>query len=104
MSCLLSSLKPSPVPRTKALVMISSIIEITRFDVTLTDANGDRCTVPIELTPTRRYLTQSTKRAILATGCLLTYGDELATDPDVINTVLQDIRRECLRHSDGGER
>jgi len=80
--------------------MIPAIREITYSSVTVRDANGEDCTITIELTPVKLYLTQATKRAILATGFLLRYGDELATDRDVINHVLEDIRREVLRLCD----
>ncbi len=80
--------------------MISPILEVTHSCVTVRDANGEDCTITIVLTPLKLYLTQATKRAILATGFLLRYGDELATDRDLINHVLEDIRREVLRLCD----
>ncbi len=80
--------------------MISPILKVTHSCVTVRDANGEHCTIAIVLTPLKLYLTQATKRAILATGFLLRYGDELATDRDLINHVLEDIRREVLRLCD----
>ena len=82
--------------------MINVVLEVTPSSVIVFDGNGETCAVSIELTPHRRYLTQSTKRAILATGFLLRYGDELATDGDVINRVLEEIRKEVLRDLNGG--
>ena len=76
--------------------MISAVIDIQRDRVTVKDANGETSMVLIELTPLRKYLTQATKRAILATGFLLPFGEDLATDRDVINDVLQSIRLEVL--------
>ncbi len=80
--------------------MIPAIREVTHSSVTVRDANGEDCTITIVLTPVELYLTQATKRAILATGFLLRYGEEMATDRDVINGVLEDIRREVLRLCD----
>ncbi len=80
--------------------MIPAIREVTHSSVTVRDADGEDCTITIELTPVKLYLTQATKRAILATGFLLRYGDELATDSDLINHVLEAIRREVLRLCD----
>jgi hypothetical protein len=77
--------------------MNTTIVQITARNVTVIDANGMEQTVPITLTPHRRFLTQATKRAILSTGFLLQYGEDLATEKDVINKVLEDIRREVLR-------
>jgi hypothetical protein len=81
--------------------MISSILQITATSVTVIDAIGAEQTIPITLTPRRLFLTQATKRAVLSTGFLLRYGEHLATDKDIINAVLEDIRREVLRHCDG---
>ena len=77
--------------------MISTIHQITATSVTVIDANGVKQTIPIALTPIRLFLTQATKRAILATGFLLRYGEDLATDKGVINKVLEEIRQEILR-------
>ncbi len=57
--------------------MISAILKVTHSSVTVRDADGDDCTITIELTPVKLYLTQATKRAILATGFLLRYGEEM---------------------------
>ncbi len=80
--------------------MIPAIREVTHSSVTVRDANGEDCTITIVLTPVELYLTQATKRAILATGFLLRYGEEMATDRDLINHVLEAIRREVLRLCD----
>ena len=80
--------------------MIRAIRKVTHSSVTVRDADGEDCTITIELTPVKLYLTQATKRAILATGFLLRYGEEMATDKDVINGVLEAIRREVLRLCD----
>ena len=83
--------------------MISPILQITPTSVTVIDANGVDQTIPITLTPRRRFLTQATKRAILSTGFLLRYGEDLATDRGVINKVLEEIRQEILRRHGGVE-
>jgi len=76
--------------------MINTVLSIQKTCITVRGANGDDCTVSITLTPRRRYLTQATKRAILATGFLLHYGEEIATDKDIINCVIRSIRHEIL--------
>ena len=78
--------------------MISSIRKITAKRISVIDANGVEQTIQITLTPQRLFLTQTTKRAILSTGFMLRYGEDLATDKDVINKVLTDIRKEVLRY------
>lgn len=84
--------------------MIKAIPEVTTSSVTVFDANGNACTILITLTPIRCFLTQSTKREILATGFLLRYGDDLATDRYVIDDVLGSIRRKVLRLRNGADR
>ena len=76
--------------------MYQGIEAITANSVTLLDPNGQLHTIIVRLTPRRQYLTQATKRSILATGFLLRYGEELACDEYVINDVLESIRREVL--------
>ena len=76
--------------------MYPGIEAITANSVTLLDPNGELHTIIVQLTPCRQYLTQATKRSILATGFLLRYGEELAFDEHVINDVLESIRREVL--------
>jgi hypothetical protein len=76
--------------------MLEAIQKITTDSVHVLNANGDVCVIAIELTPIMHFLTQATKRAILATGFLLRYGEELATDKDIINSVMEDIRQEAL--------
>ncbi len=76
--------------------MIKAIVEVSASSVTVIDASGENQRIPITLTPRRRYLTQATKRAVLSTGFLLRYGDELATDEGVINSVLNGIRLAVL--------
>ena len=55
------------------LLMIRAILEVTSNRVTVRDANDIVCTVSIERTPRRKFLTQSTKRTTLATGFMLAY-------------------------------
>ena len=76
--------------------MISAIRAIDATSVTVIDANGTDVRVPITLTPVRQFLTQSTKRSILATGFLLRYGEDAATDTDIIDSVISSIRSEVL--------
>jgi hypothetical protein len=84
--------------------MISRVISVTPTSVTVLDVHDVPRTVPIQLTPIRRYLDQASKRAIIATGFLIPYGEDLATNKDVINRVLEDIRQEVLQHYDGDEK
>ena len=77
-------------------------IEATTADsVTVVDPIGQPHAISVRLTPRRQYLTQATKRSILATGFLLRYGEELACDEHFINDVLEGIRREVLALQDG---
>ena len=81
--------------------MLNAIPLITAESVTVLDVHGQPQTVAIASTPKRQYLTQATKRAILSTGFLMRYGEELAKDTDVINSVIRDIRHEVLRLREG---
>ncbi len=76
--------------------MFSALEAITAHSVTVLDPNGQPHTISVRLTPRRQYLTQATKRSILATGFLLRYGEELACDEHFINDVLESIRRDVL--------
>ena len=76
--------------------MIKTILDVTSSSVTVLDANDNVCTVSIELTPKRRYITQASKRAILATGFLARYGEDVATDKGIIDSVIASIRSEIL--------
>ncbi len=81
--------------------MISDIKAITADSVTVVDPIGQPHTIGVRLTPRRQYLTQATKRSILATGFLLRYGEELACDEYIINDVLEGIRQDVLALQDG---
>ena len=81
--------------------MCEIIPAITAESVTVVDPFGQPHTIGVRLTPRRQYLTQATKRSILATGFLLRYGEELACDEHFINDVLEGIRREVLALQDG---
>ena len=83
--------------------MIKAVVQVSARSVTVVDANGSEQAIQITLTPKRWFLTQATKREILATGFLLRYGEELATDQGVINRVLEDIRQQVLRQYEEAE-
>ncbi len=72
----------------------------TANSVTVLDPNGQSHTILVRLTPRRQYLTQATKRSILATGIMLRYGEELACDEHFINGILNNIRRDVLALQD----
>jgi hypothetical protein len=77
--------------------MRDQFLEIAARSVAVTNAHGQRQRISIKLTPVRHFLTQPTKRAILATGFLLPYGEDFATNTTVINDVMRHIRHEVLR-------
>ena len=83
--------------------MDSVISNVTAGTATLCSATGEYVTVPLEFTPTRKFLTQKTKRALLATGFMLHFGRQIATDPTFINVALADIRHSALRAHGGGD-
>lgn len=80
--------------------MYPGIETITANSVTVLDPNGQSHTIIVRLTPRRKFLTQATKRSILATGFLLWYGEELACDEHFINSILDTIRRDVLALQD----
>ena len=84
--------------------MVESILKIMPSYVIVKAANNEIFTIPVELTPKRRYLTQSTKRAISATGFLLYMGEDIGTDKGIINSALKSIEREVRRLRFGIER
>jgi len=83
--------------------MDSVIFHITSQTVTLCSATGEYVTVPLEFTPIRRFLTQQTKRSLLATGFMWRLGREVATDPALINAALAEIRHRALQAHGGGD-
>ncbi len=76
---------------------------ISANSVTVLDPNGQSHTISVQLTPRRQYLTQATKRSILAAGIMLWYGEELACDEHLINGVLESIRQRVLACRNGKE-
>ncbi len=83
--------------------MFPGIEAITVESVTVVDPIGQPHTISVRLTPRRKFLTQATKRSILATGIMLWYGEELACDEHLINGVLENIRQQVLACRDGKE-
>ncbi len=76
--------------------MLSFLLEATPQYVDVLDHEGNRVRVSIRLTPMRRYLTQRTKRMLIATGFMLRYGRDAARDPILLDGALAEIRRAVL--------
>lgn len=76
--------------------MYRNIKQVNAETVIVFDALGREKTIILHFTPWMLYLTQATKRAILATGCLLHALADDDSDEFIINEALEHIRQTAL--------
>jgi hypothetical protein len=81
---------------------VNGIKVVTSKTVTLINANGQPVTIPIKLTPKKKFLTQATQKQLLATGFMIHFGPNAETDSELIRGVMREIRRRVLAALGGG--
>ncbi len=81
--------------------MAKCIHSITAENVVVFDPEGVPQSVPVRLTPRKRFLTQDTKRRLIATGFLHHLTHDWAVDPALIGGALKYINERICALLDG---
>ncbi len=81
--------------------MAKCIHSITRESVIVFDPEGVPQSVSVRLTPRKRFLTQETKRGLIATGFLHHLTHDWAVDPALIGGALKYINERICALLDG---
>ena len=76
--------------------MFDCITALSPSSITVLNAEGHATSLPIRLTPKKRYLTHTTQKRILATGFMVHFDPLSATDFELIKAVMRYIRRAVL--------